>query len=84
MQALQARYPTAGSAALKVVAGAVCAECRFAQVYAVQDKARCHHPGSPHHACVVPASSTPCEEFAHDTRGLDLCSYHHAGKLLAP
>jgi hypothetical protein len=62
----------------------VCAECRFAQVFAVQDRAKCTHPTAALAGRVVPAASRPCGDFVADTRGLDLCAYRHRGKLLAP
>ena len=52
--------------------GTQCADCRFAQLYAEQDKARCNDRTSIHYGRIVPASAKPCEEFIADTRHLDL------------
>ena len=62
----------------------VCAECRYAQVFAVQDRAKCMHPTASLSGRVMPGGSRPCEDFVADVRGLDLCAYRHRGKLLAP
>jgi len=52
--------------------GTTCGECRFAQLYAEQDKARCNDRTSAHYGHIVPASAAPCDEFIADTRHLDL------------
>ena len=62
----------------------VCAECRYAQVFAVQDRAKCMHPTAALAGRVLPGGAQPCGDFERDIRGLDLCAYHHRGKLLAP
>jgi len=49
-----------------------CADCRFAQLYAEQNKARCNDRTSTHYGRIVLASAKPCEEFIADTRHLDL------------
>ena len=61
-----------GSSGPDAARGSSCAECRFAQVYAEQDKARCNDRTSSHYGHTVPASAKPCEQFIADTRHLDL------------
>ena len=55
--------------------GLVCADCRFAQVYAVQEQVRCHNPVSSLNGHSHLAAALPCPEFTPGTRDLDLCAY---------
>ncbi len=56
--------------------GHACGECRFAQMFAVQPRALCTHPGAEYAGRVLPAARPSCRSFsARPADALELAQF---------
>jgi hypothetical protein len=67
MQAALVEYP-AVTEPLRIVAQAVCGDCRYAQLFALQPRAVCTHPWAPERGKVLPANQPACERMTPVTK----------------
>jgi hypothetical protein len=62
----------------------VCAECRYAQVFAVQPRAVCTHPSAVQAGRILGAEEAACAEFAtRETNDLSVSAVAVSGRALS-